>query len=746
MKRKFLINLALAILTTVLLIALISITFFNIEFEQLVRQEKNLLQKKIENKILYFSKYLKQIEKGMEENAQVIAAKLLKTLGAGVWPEKSMSQQVQAILQKHEPLSVNIYDQKGTLLVKAGRQEESEYFAHPGDRERLFGSFKAGEAFKHLSLVMHGKTGKKRKHTFGHGANSPYFFEIVQSLRVYVDKKYCANYYQFLFLEYFRAFEENSLYLQKLDLFSPETPHWSFLKEGEQLAAEVVQKISVNEKKELNQESGEVIYYSISLKDTGYPYLDRMIVKLSFKKNAFRVFNRRLVLMALGAGLLIFVLLLLIYSKIFDRYFISRVLHLRDKINQVGNGYYGGALDTEGQDEIADMGQALNRMQMQIQNREKELNQANAAKLQFLGNVNHELRTPMTPIIGMLQLLSGTQLTSEQREYVEIIQISSQSLLRVIQNILDFSEIQKGEIHIQKEEFSLERLMEEASKESKRNAQKKNLSFDMSMDKNLSSYYIGPEVQIKKILIQLFDNAVKFTEKGGIRIEVSQEFTHEQETQLKIVIRDTGIGISEEDLIKIFEFFNQVDYTSTRRYGGLGIGLGIARELLHMINGNLDIASEVNKGSSFILTFPLLISMIKQESKKEVVTQKKLRILIAEDNLSNREMMKMLLEHKNWNFDVVYNGRQVIEKFKEMDYDLILMDVQMPEMDGFETTRAVRKIEEEGKYTPILAVTAFYMEGYEKLCKLSGMDGYLEKPVNTDKFYHLIEELIRLKR
>jgi CheY-like chemotaxis protein len=154
----------------------------------------------------------------------------------------------------------------------------------------------------------------------------------------------------------------------------------------------------------------------------------------------------------------------------------------------------------------------------------------------------------------------------------------------------------------------------------------------------------------------------------------------------------------------------------------------------------------VEKGSSFILTFPLLISMIKQESKKDVVARKNLRILIAEDNLSNREMMKLLLEHKNWNFDVVYNGRQVVEKFQEADYDLILMDVQMPEMDGFETTRAVRKIEEDGKYTPILAVTAFYMEGYEKLCKLSGMDGYLEKPVNTDKFYHLIEELIRLKR
>ncbi|PKL14954.1 MAG: hypothetical protein CVV50_01715, partial [Spirochaetae bacterium HGW-Spirochaetae-6] len=350
MKRKFLINLALAILTTVVLIALISITFFNIEFEKLVRQEKNLLQKKIENKILYFSKYLKLIEQGMEKNAENIAQELSRSLEGGASAVERLEKKIQATLKNHEPLSVNVYDKKGNMLIKAGRQEESEYFFNPAEREGWFRNWKASDTLAHLNLVMHEKTGKKRKHTLVRPLNSPYILEIVQSLRVYVDKKYCSNYYQFLFLEYFRAFEENSLYLQKLDLFSPQAPHWSFLKEGRQLSADVVKKMAANEKNELNQESGEVIFYTLALENTGYPYLDRMIVELSFKKNAFRVFNRRLVLMAVGAGLLIFILLLLIYSKVFDRYFISRVLGLRDKINQVGNGYYGGALEVEGQD------------------------------------------------------------------------------------------------------------------------------------------------------------------------------------------------------------------------------------------------------------------------------------------------------------------------------------------------------------------------------------------------------------
>ncbi|NPD85159.1 response regulator [Lentimicrobium sp. L6] len=374
---------------------------------------------------------------------------------------------------------------------------------------------------------------------------------------------------------------------------------------------------------------------------------------------------------------------------------------------------------------------------------------ANKTKGEFLANMSHEIRTPMNGIITVVEFLKDTQITKKQNDLLDIIKTSSDNLLEIINDILDFSKIEAGQVELEFINFNLREEIESVLKPLEIRAKEKSLKLELKIDDNIPNMMNGDILRIKQIIINLVNNAIKFTQEGGITLEIKEENCNDGKHCILFEVIDTGIGISIDNQKKLFKSFSQTDASSTRKYGGTGLGLAISKNLVKMMGGKIQVKSQTNMGSTF--SFNLILNTPSSEApkKKAIKPQYKSKlerkiILVVDDNEINRKVAKMTLTKFGHQTDLAINGIEAYQKYLEKHYDLILMDVHMPELDGIETTAMIRKHEKEDSISnpiPIVAMTAAAMKGDRERFIEAGMNEYISKPfkvADLENILHLI--------
>ena len=382
-------------------------------------------------------------------------------------------------------------------------------------------------------------------------------------------------------------------------------------------------------------------------------------------------------------------------------------------------------------------------MNLQLTHAMEAAQQANHAKSMFLSNMSHEIRTPMNAIIGLSELLTHEHLNERQERLVHDIVVSAKSLLDIINDILDFSKIESGKLELNQVDYDFKALVDNIESLFIYIARKKNLDFIMELDENLPDVFYGDDVRLRQVLINICGNAVKFTETGHVLLNISAE-----DNNLIFIIKDTGIGIREEDLLSLFNAFEQVDRLKNRNVIGTGLGLTLSKSFVEMMGGEIKIESAYGTGSTFTIIVPLVAgtaeNIHKNESKKVELpfSAPEAKILITDDNEFNLKVAAGLLNLMDIDAEAVDSGDKAIELIKKHDFDIIFMDHMMPEKDGIETTREIRNLGGKYKYVPIVALTANAIGNVHKMFIDNGFTDFISKPIDVNQLNKVVRKYL----
>ncbi|MEZ5082704.1 MAG: response regulator [Bacteroidales bacterium] len=375
---------------------------------------------------------------------------------------------------------------------------------------------------------------------------------------------------------------------------------------------------------------------------------------------------------------------------------------------------------------------------------------ANKAKSQFLANMSHEIRTPLNGIMGFSELLLSQETDNKKKRMLQLVEESGQHLFRIVNDIFDYSMIEVGKVKYKEVVFNIKTTLQEIIDYYKEIASEKDLSLVVNIDEIENEELHGDVVKLNQVLVNIISNAIKFTDEGSVFILAKTESVG-QLVNLSVTVEDSGIGIGKDQLLHIFEEFEQLEYYLTKRIRGTGIGLAITKKLIDFLNGSIIVESEPGKGSRFIINIPFKTKTIQNsevimDNSTENNTQinREIKILLAEDNEANQFLIKAITKSQQWNIKVVDDGEKAVSAYKEGDFDIVLMDVQMPTMNGYEATKEIRNYEKEnGKHTPIIALTAYAMQSDKDLCIEAGMDDYISKPFKRQQFLDAISATLK---
>ncbi len=521
--------------------------------------------------------------------------------------------------------------------------------------------------------------------------------------------------------------------------------------------------VYVEQKKTAVQEGSQIELFNASIQMQSAPspglnsapgYLGRVVVGIS--NDAFNSQQQLILLkasaLALGALLLTFLL-----ARRLARRLVQPISNMAEAVKAIQAGNFQATVPERGNAELIELAQHINNLasglqQAQIEQQQainqliktrEEAEQASKAKSDFLAMMSHELRTPMNGVLGMLQLLETTEMSQEQAEYTALATESTEHLLKVINDILDFSRIERDALELECIAFNLLELLQSSVQVFLHSAQQRGLQLHLETPPGLEQIEVrGDPTRIRQILVNLLGNALKFTEEGSIHVQVRWQPLDEQVLWLTCSVQDSGIGISPERLEHMFDAFQQADTSISRRYGGTGLGLPIARTLAERMGGTLTARSEAGQGSTFTLEIPLPFS---QQNPRPVLLERETSgddnghlVLLVEDNPVNQTVIEAMLRSLGYQVCLVADGAQALHHAEHFAYSAILMDCRLPIMDGYEATRQIRAL--AGKQQlPIIALTANALQGDREACLAAGMNDYLAKPFKRADLQRILQ-------
>ena len=379
----------------------------------------------------------------------------------------------------------------------------------------------------------------------------------------------------------------------------------------------------------------------------------------------------------------------------------------------------------------------------ELQAAKQAAEEANRAKGEFLAYTSHEIRTPLNAIIGLTRVVMETPLTAEQRDYLRRVRNAGDRLLSLINDLLDMSRIEAGRLEIEVVDFRLREVLDEVVQEQLVKASEKNLSLGLHVAKDVPDSLVGDPLRLRQILVNLLGNAIKFTDSGSVSVQVAlAQPVGEDTCVLRLSVFDTGIGISPEKQATLFQRYTQAEISTSRKFGGTGLGLSICKSLVELMSGTIGLRSNVDAGTEFFFELPFgmrdaaSLPAADRPDAPVAAGERVLKVLVAEDNDDNQLLIELLLKKKGADITIVGNGREALEQLERTRFDLVLMDLEMPTMGGFDAVAALREREQgTGEHVPVIALSAHAVVGHREKCLAAGMDDYLTKPIDPEMLY-----------